>query len=41
MMERSVNLVHFSEHQTGGHFAAYEQPDVFAHDVITFFDTLS
>ena len=41
MMERSVNLVHFSEHQAGGHFAAYEQPDVFARDVITFFDKLS
>jgi hypothetical protein len=41
MMERSVNLVYFSEHEAGGHFAAFEQPDVFAQDVITFFDALS
>jgi len=41
MMERSVNLVQFSEHEAGGHFAAFEQPDTFARDVISFFDTLS
>ena len=41
MMERSVNLVQFSEHEAGGHFAAFVQPDTFARDVISFFDTLS
>jgi len=41
MMARAVNLVHFSEHEAGGHFAALEQPEVLARDVITFFNTLS
>ncbi len=33
--ERVYNLVHWSEMQKGGHFAAMEQPDLFVEDVRT------
>jgi epoxide hydrolase len=34
------NLVHYSVHDRGGHFAAFEQPDIFAADIAAFADTL-
>jgi microsomal epoxide hydrolase len=40
VMERSVNLVHYSEPEHGGHFAAMEQPALFARDVSAFFTSL-
>jgi pimeloyl-ACP methyl ester carboxylesterase len=36
-MERSTNLVHLSEPQRGGHFAAFEQPELYAEELRTFF----
>ena len=36
-MERVGRLVHYSEPARGGHFAAFEEPELFAHDVATFF----
>jgi pimeloyl-ACP methyl ester carboxylesterase len=38
--ERSNNIVHWSEYDRGGHFAALEAPDHFVDDVRTFFRTL-
>ena len=38
VMERSYRLVRWSELPRGGHFAAMEQPDVFAADVAAFFE---
>jgi microsomal epoxide hydrolase len=35
--ERRYNIVHWSEPERGGHFAAMEQPDLFVDDVRTFF----
>jgi epoxide hydrolase len=35
--ERSNNIVHWSEFDRGGHFAAMEAPDLLVGDVITFF----
>ncbi|MYE45472.1 MAG: epoxide hydrolase [Chloroflexi bacterium] len=37
LVERSFNLVRWSEPEHGGHFAAMEQPQLFAEDVATFF----
>jgi pimeloyl-ACP methyl ester carboxylesterase len=37
VMQRVANLVHYSEPPHGGHFAAFEQPELFARDVSTFF----
>ena len=37
LVERSFNLVRWSEPEHGGHFAAMEQPQLFAEDVGTFF----
>lgn len=34
--ERKTNLVHFSDLAKGGHFTAWEQPEVWADDVIAF-----
>jgi pimeloyl-ACP methyl ester carboxylesterase len=34
------NLVHFAEMPAGGHFAAWEQPELFVDDVRTFFRTV-
>ena len=36
-VERSNNVVHWSEFEHGGHFAAMEQPDLLAGDVKAFF----
>jgi len=36
LLERTYNLVHFTEFESGGHFAALEQPDAFAADVGAF-----
>ena len=37
MVERGYNLVHYSELPKGGHFAAMEQPELWARDVESFF----
>lgn len=37
MVERAYHLVHYSEPPQGGHFAAMEQPEIFAEDVTRFF----
>ena len=39
--ERQYRLVRMTEPARGGHFAALEQPELFAEDVSTFFNTLS
>ena len=39
-VERSYNLVHFTEMPRGGHFAALETPDLLVGDVRTFFGKL-
>ncbi|NTY60657.1 epoxide hydrolase family protein [Mycolicibacterium sphagni] len=38
--ERRYNLVHYSVQDRGGHFAAFEQPELFAADVSAYGDTL-
>jgi pimeloyl-ACP methyl ester carboxylesterase len=38
--ERAHNIVHWSEFDTGGHFAAMEQPALLVDDVRTFFRSL-
>jgi len=38
--ERRYNLVHHSIQERGGHFAAFEQPELFAADVNAYGDTL-
>jgi microsomal epoxide hydrolase len=40
MLERSFNLVRWTEQPRGGHFAALEQPELFAADVREFFQSL-
>lgn len=40
-VERRYNLVHWTEHARGGHFAAMEVPDLFADDVRSFFRHLT
>jgi pimeloyl-ACP methyl ester carboxylesterase len=40
VLERSFQLVRWTEQPRGGHFAALEQPDLFAADVRAFFNTL-
>ncbi|MCK9494918.1 MAG: epoxide hydrolase 1 [Dehalococcoidia bacterium] len=37
MVERAYNVVHYAEPPRGGHFAAMEQPELFASDVAAFF----
>jgi pimeloyl-ACP methyl ester carboxylesterase len=39
-VERDNNLVHWSEFDRGGHFAALEEPDLLVEDVRAFFRTL-
>jgi pimeloyl-ACP methyl ester carboxylesterase len=34
--ERNVNLVHFTELERGGHFTAWEEPEIYAKDVQDF-----
>jgi pimeloyl-ACP methyl ester carboxylesterase len=38
--EREHNIVHWSEFDRGGHFAAMEAPDLLINDVRTFFRQL-
>ena len=38
-IERAYNLVRWTELDRGGHFAALEQPELFADDVASFFAT--
>lgn len=38
--EKRYNLVHYSVQERGGHFAAFEQPQLFAADVNAYGDTL-
>ncbi|MFB4306370.1 epoxide hydrolase family protein [Actinomadura sp. GTD37] len=38
--EREHNVVHWSEHDRGGHFAAMEAPDLLVNDIQTFFRPL-
>jgi pimeloyl-ACP methyl ester carboxylesterase len=37
LAERQINIVHWSEFDRGGHFAALEQPALFAQDLRAFF----
>ena len=39
-LERRYNIVHWTEMDRGGHFAAMEQPELFADDVTNFFTAL-
>jgi pimeloyl-ACP methyl ester carboxylesterase len=36
--EKRFNIVHWQEMPKGGHFAAWEEPELFAAEVGTFFD---
>jgi pimeloyl-ACP methyl ester carboxylesterase len=38
--ERHYNIVHWNEFQTGGHFAALEQPEALVADIREFFRPL-
>jgi pimeloyl-ACP methyl ester carboxylesterase len=38
--EPGYNITHWTDMPRGGHFAAFEQPDLFVDDVSTFFDTV-
>jgi pimeloyl-ACP methyl ester carboxylesterase len=40
ILERDHNIVHWSEFDRGGHFAALEAPDLLVDDIRTFFRTL-
>ncbi|HEU4426856.1 MAG TPA: epoxide hydrolase [Pilimelia sp.] len=40
LAERSDNIVHWTEFDRGGHFAALEQPELLVTDIRTFFRTL-
>lgn len=40
MVERSYDLVHYSEPARGGHFPALEQPEIWAREVAGFFSSL-
>ena len=37
LAERDHNIVHWSEFDRGGHFAAMEEPDLFVDDIRAFF----
>ncbi len=39
-LARDFNLVHYTEMPRGGHFACFEQPDLFVRDLRTFFRPL-
>jgi pimeloyl-ACP methyl ester carboxylesterase len=41
LSEREHNVVHWSEFERGGHFAAAEAPDLLVHDIRTFFRRLA
>jgi pimeloyl-ACP methyl ester carboxylesterase len=36
-LERTANVVHVSEPARGGHFAAFEEPELYAQELRTFF----
>ncbi|WP_174890081.1 hypothetical protein [Streptomyces violaceusniger] len=36
-LERMTNLVHLSEPERGGHFAPFEEPDLYVQELRTFF----
>lgn len=38
--ERKANIVFWQEHESGGHFAAYEKPDEFVDDLVNFFPSV-
>lgn len=38
--EAGYNIIHWTTMPRGGHFAAFEQPELFVDDVSTFFDTV-
>jgi microsomal epoxide hydrolase len=40
ILERDFNLVHYTKMPRGGHFACWEQPQLFAEDVRRFFRML-
>ena len=40
LAERSLNVVHWTEMRSGGHFGAWERPDDFADDLVKFVATL-
>jgi microsomal epoxide hydrolase len=40
VIERNYNLVHYSKMPRGGHFACWEQPELFVADVREFFRKL-
>jgi hypothetical protein len=40
MVARQYNLLHYTEPLKGGHFAAMEQPELWAKDVATFFSRI-
>jgi microsomal epoxide hydrolase len=39
--QRMFNIVHWTDIEPGGHFAAMEQPDLFARDIVTFARTVA
>jgi epoxide hydrolase len=39
--ERANNIVHWSDFDTGGHFAALETPDLLVQDIRIFFTSLA
>lgn len=41
LVEREYQVTHWSEMDRGGHFAAMEEPDLFAEDVLAFFAGIS
>ena len=41
LAEREHNVTHFTEYETGGHFAALQTPDLLAEDLRTFFRSLT
>lgn len=38
--ETTMDVTFWADHEEGGHFAAYEKPDILAHDLITFFQSV-
>lgn len=38
--ERKANVVFWQEHESGGHFEAYEKPEVFVDDLVRFFPSI-
>ena len=40
LVERDFNLMHYTKMPRGGHFACFEQPNLFVDEVRAFFRTL-